>query len=83
MRECKNHDLITDDLVRQREREAIEDCHASIDSLPPLRSGFRKPQRHREDRFDLIFKLGAQADLPGLVVIDLVVDLGDREPMNL
>jgi hypothetical protein len=39
MCERKDHDLLAADLVRDREREPIEDVHASVEAGSPLCRG--------------------------------------------
>src|SRR3954470_13050984 len=48
----------------------------------PLRGRLRKSADHREHSIDLVFELLAEADLARLVVVDFVVDLGDRTAMK-
>jgi hypothetical protein len=70
------------DLIRHREREPSEYRDAPIPSMLPLRSRLRTSADHREDSIDLVFELLTEADLARLVIVDFVVDLGDREPVK-
>lgn len=47
-----------------------------------MRRRFGKPADHGEHRVDLILEFFAQACLPRFVVVDLMVDLGDRQPVK-
>jgi hypothetical protein len=80
--EGEDHDLTILDLIRHREREAVEHDDAPIGALFPLGRGFRESQDRCEHRIELVFELGAKACLTRLVVVDLVIDSGDREAVN-
>jgi hypothetical protein len=82
MREGEDHDAVILDLIRDREREAIERCDPPVGPMLPLRCCPGEPQDPCEDFSELILELHAEAGHPGLVVVDLVVDLGDRQPMK-
>ena len=46
---------------------------------------FRKPSTMRsrgEDRFELVFELGSETRLSRFVVVHLVVDLDNGQPVN-
>jgi hypothetical protein len=43
----------------------------------------RKLEDRIEERIDLVFELGSVPDAARLVVVDLVIDLGDRELVDL
>ena len=43
----------------------------------------RKLEDRIEECIDLVFELGSVPDAAGLVVVDLVIDLGDRESVDL
>src|SRR5262245_16077071 len=81
MGQREHHDLLAGDLVWHRERKTIEHRDSSIDAILPARCCFGKLKDQREYCVDLVFELGAETGLSRLVVVDLMIDLEDRETM--
>ena len=82
MSQRKNDDLVAYDLIRQCEREPVEHHNASIGPKFPLRSCFRKSTDQCDHGVDLVFELLTETGLARLVVVDFVIDLGDRASMK-
>jgi hypothetical protein len=61
VRQRENDDVVADDLIREREREAIEQDDAPIVSMFPLRSRQGEPADQRDRGIDLVFELLAEA----------------------
>lgn len=82
MGERQDHNLVAPDLIRDSEGKAIQYGESTVWPISPLRGGFGKPEDCLQHRFDLVFELGPQPDAARLVVVDLVIDLSDREAMD-
>ena len=82
MREGEDNDLASLDLIRDRERKAVEHSDAPVWAIFPLRRRLRESEDRGEHDIELVFELGAKPSLTSLVVVHLVIDLGDREPMH-
>ncbi len=80
--ERQDHDLVRLDLIRERKGEAIERSHPAVGPISPLRRRAGKPKDRFEDSIDFVFQLDAEPSAARLVVVDLVIDLGDRESMD-
>src|SRR5882672_7957838 len=78
MCEREDDDLFALDLIWDSEREAIQYGESTVRPMTPLRRCFRKPDDRVDDRIDFVFEL----DAARLVIVDLVIDLGDRESVN-
>ena len=82
MRECKDHDLVGHDLVDDGKRKSIQDSDASVKSILPRRGGARKLKDRIDRGVYLDLKLRAEPCTARFVILDLVVDLRDRESMD-
>ena len=82
MGERENHDLVERDLIGNRERKPIEHGHTSIFPVTPLWRRFGESQDQRKGGLDLVLQLRPETGLPRFVVVDLVINLGDGEPME-
>ena len=60
--EREDHDVLVSDLVRDRERKAIEHGDAPIWPVAPLRCRFGEPKNQRERCIDLVLELGPEIE---------------------
>jgi len=82
MCEREDDDLFALDLIGDSEREAIQYGESTVRPMTPLRRCFGKPDDRVDDRIDFVFELDSEPDAARLVIVDLVIDLGDRESVN-
>ena len=82
MCERENHDLVALDLIRNSERKAIQCGESMVRPISPLRCCFGKLDDRFQHRINLVFELGSEPDTARLVVVDLVIDLSDRESVD-
>jgi len=82
MCEREDHDLFALDLIRDSEREAIQYGESTVRPITPLRRCLGKLDDRIDDRIDFVFELSSEPDAARLVIIDLVIDLGDREAVD-
>jgi hypothetical protein len=82
VRKREDHDLVGPDLIDEGEGETIQRSDPTIGSVSPLRRRPGKLKDRFENCFDLVFQFGAETGAARLVAVDLVIDLGDREPMD-
>lgn len=82
MCEREDHDLFALDLIRNSERKAIYYGESAIRPISPLRCCFEKLEDRLQHRINLVFELGSEPDTARLVVVDLVIDLSDRESVD-
>jgi len=80
--EREDDDVLGCDLVRNRERKAIEDGHPPVWPIVPLRRRVGELKDQRERCLDLILQLGPETSLARFVVVHLPIDLGNREPVE-
>jgi hypothetical protein len=60
--EREDHDVLVSDLVRDRERKAIEHGDTPIWPVAPLRCRFGEPKNQRERCIDLVLQLGPETE---------------------
>ena len=82
MREREDHDLFALDLIRNSERKAIQDGESAVRPISPLRCCFGKLEDRLQYGINFVFELGSEPDTAQLVVVDLVIDLSDRESVD-
>lgn len=80
--EREDHDVLVCDLIGNRKWKAIEHVHTPIGPVAPLRRCLRESEDQRERRMDRVLQLGPEARLARFVVVDLVINLGNCEPMD-
>ena len=80
--EREDDDVLGCDLVRNRERKAIEDGHPPVWPVAPLRRRVGELKDQRERCFDLILQLGPETGLARFALVHLPIDLGNREPVD-
>ena len=82
VRKRKDYDLFRPDLVDERERKAVQNGHPTVAPISPLRCRLRKPKGRFDSGIDLVLQLCAEAGTARFVIVDLVIDLSDRESMD-
>jgi hypothetical protein len=80
--ECEDHDLFALDLIRNSERKAIQHGESAVRPISPLRCCFGKLEHRLQHGIKLVFELGSEPDTARLVIVDLVIDLSDRESVD-
>lgn len=82
VRKREDHDLFCLELVHERKRESIQHRDPAVAPIFPLRRRVRKLKDRFENGVDLVFQLGSKLGAARLVIVDLVIDLDDRESMD-
>lgn len=80
--EREDHDLFALDLIRDSEGKAIQYGDSAVRPSAPPRCGFGKLEDRLKHHIDLVFELGSEPNTARLVVVDLVIDLRDCEPVD-
>src|SRR4051812_49199034 len=79
---CEDDELAITDLIHNRKWGAIQHGNSAVVPIFPLRRRVWKLEDRFENSIDLVFELGSEPDAARLVIVNLVIDLGDREPMD-
>ena len=82
MREREDYDLFALDLIRNSEQKAIQHRESAVRPILPLRCCFGKLEDRLQHGINFVFELGSEPDTAQLVVVDLVIDLSDRESVD-
>ena len=82
VRKREDYDLFRPDLVDEHERKAIQDGQPTVAPISPLRRRMRKLKDRFDGGIDLVLQLRAEAGTARFVIVDLVIDLNDRESMD-